>query len=1437
MLLTCTRLLLQAAAVTTTTTATPASLYSLALRGGHAANHTIGRRYAYDSGGRELAHFQTNSSCPVAQALDRCEALCSSEPHCVGLTLNSKDGATGSGVLYDCYTVNETKAVGTTVRGVSYLRHLAPVAPAQIEFPIRGWSISCGLFDANNSAIYPEMNLLTEGAPVEFLPSLAARGVGVIATRDVELPFRAGPDGHAPCRYDSDAGRAACMDTLAELFSTSEQYARWSGIGLDEWTLGNKSTWPHKGGAVPNASKILQAGFREGRRRYPKTFAAAWVSGPDDAYAELMHDGTFDLCMIEGYSVCWLPNHCSPTIEGYFPRLEWARREGFINRTLFAFGWLVSADADGPFKPPLNVTHPNHIKPRCDADGCDNPNGWTVATLNSSMRKIKATFPEMPGVLMWGGDRGGCSKSSLELIRAASELSAALWPDYQPPTAMKAAEVLTIKTDDWLPQWCNLQDANESAGTFYQLGYADAMEKVFSTDMPPAPPCGASEVVVRMARGERMSVQLVLTPTQPLSACMTAIPDGTNNSATVYRIGYTTVAWTVRPDNRTGLYPDALVPAAEDNMIPLEPGRHQSFWVEVTVPLLATTEREFYTRVYIATITAQGQRTPVCVIIKAILWDFGVPAPQDAHQLLGGKFQAFEPSHVYLQSDQSTLVNLQQPEPKALRANYENFARHRVNSYVWMAVTPTVIATISRDLTRVTLNTSAFDEQVAWLLAHGVKEIRFPPPGPCHSAWMRSYLGYAGKPLKYLQSHTQTMNASWTFFSVDGVGPMHLPVFVGDIANARMNPQFVSLFNLVNTAIAKHLGSKGWSDIAVAAFTDEPQFNASADSLKEKTGLMQNFTTAEINNFTRFAVTSVARLYKQLQPPVRLQQTAGDPTVIADKDMRELVDRWLINHEPYTLPGMAESLAALRKERPNVTTLLYHNALPVVDLPAIRVRSFPWQVWRTNYAMPATRRFGLQGTLSWYTNTHWEENNGFNMWLSANTGPAPSFEGPTQSAGEIGHAAGLANILYPPRGAQSEAPISSVRWDLMSKGLEDAEYFYKLDALTDELEEHARCTDTDTDAATRTGRYCLAVKAARSALDAVGSVVWDFPKSKNLSSAPYSLNVTLMHSVLDTVARQISAVQAVLADVKQFHRKPLHTDDKGSETKRVVLWNEFTLASCNLSAFALDMFGITQNAGNAQNGAAVTMLGQGTTNVLRRHSTFEDHWPRILVEEKGSETLFGDIPPGMHGCTFADYVTSVLGSVAKIFVKTDDRVDSLPSKTAAPLPRWHSLEFGANLGYMGDPCASNDIIRQAAADGVITKLRAMDPFPAGYSGNWTPATAPAISSGWIQKILNAHPTTSMLISLNTYPYRLPSDFGARYQHYLPTVDWKAIFSRMPASFNYSNHLSDMARYTNRAALFTAEGASLADYTSKLAQLRGNLSAAGLGKRVAYEIGK
>lgn len=91
----------------------------------------------------------------------------------------------------------------------------------------------------------------------------------------------------------------------------------------------------------------------------------------------------------------------------------------------------------------------------------------------------------------------------------------------------------------------------------------------------------------------------------------------------------------------------------------------------------------------------------------------------------------------------------------------------------------------------------------------------------------------------------------------------------------------------------------------------------------------------------------------------------------------------------------------------------------------------------------------------------------------------------------------------------------------------------------------------------------------------------------------------------------------------------IKTDDKTviPPRKRVVLWNELTLATCNLSHFPLDDFGITANANNAQNGAAVTMLGQGTAAGLQRRGPFEDNWPRIETgHSDGAETLFGGIP-------------------------------------------------------------------------------------------------------------------------------------------------------------------------------------------------------------------
>lgn len=165
----------------------------------------------------------------------------------------------------------------------------------------------------------------------------------------------------------------------------------------------------------------------------------------------------------------------------------------------------------------------------------------------------------------------------------------------------------------------------------------------------------------------------------------------------------------------------------------------------------------------------------------------------------------------------------------------------------------------------------------------------------------------------------------------------------------------------------------------------------------------------------------------------------------------------------------------------------------------------------------------------------------------------------------------------------------------------------------------------------------------------------------------------------------------------------------------------------------------------------------------------------------------------------------------------------------AAAPRWHTLEFGANIGYMGGPCASTTTIRRAASEGVITKLRAFEPWPAGSGqqpGRWSPATAAATSADWLGDVLSAHPQVDLLVSLSNYPFMLPVNFTADPAKYVPGVPTDLL-----------QDISSMARFTNRAPLFAAEGASPDAYRAQLEQLVANITAEGWMKRVQFEIGK
>lgn len=193
------------------------------------------------------------------------------------------------------------------------------------------------------------------------------------------------------------------------------------GAGLDECNAGNEN--------VKGEREAAAAGFRAARKQYPGLFLAAWGANNDDAlFASLMADGTFSLAMVEAYSYCpgcgdWPSSgDCCSTggtveaVRSYYPRLDYARANGYLNRTVFCFGYLLGK---------------SHVNPR----------GWTKEMLRQAVSETKAKYPEMSGVLMYGfGPRSGflnatntstsaSDKATTDIIQAANEIMAEFYPD------------------------------------------------------------------------------------------------------------------------------------------------------------------------------------------------------------------------------------------------------------------------------------------------------------------------------------------------------------------------------------------------------------------------------------------------------------------------------------------------------------------------------------------------------------------------------------------------------------------------------------------------------------------------------------------------------------------------------------------------------------------------------------------------------------------------------------------------------------------------------------------------------------------------------------------------------------------------------------------------------------------------------------------------
>lgn len=290
---------------------------------------------------------------------------------------------------------------------------------------VRGWAFA---YNFSNTTLYPPstVNLYATLNPqnekwdvkhgihgysaLEQAERMAERGIlPLVWSYCWQSPY--------PRPVNGTVNKTAAVEYFADF---TFPYPWVAGAGLDECLHGNVSGVQSYEGERELAAK----GFRLAKSRNPDKFLAAWGSmAGDELFASLMQDGTFDLAMVEGYTYCaeksgsWpCARKGTPYVEQYFERLDFARARGYLNRTVFSFGFMLGASAA-------------------------NPNAWTPEILRTAMHKVKSRYPEMPGVIMFGRgpDQGfanasNCSTpateaATLEIIRAAGQLMLELYPD------------------------------------------------------------------------------------------------------------------------------------------------------------------------------------------------------------------------------------------------------------------------------------------------------------------------------------------------------------------------------------------------------------------------------------------------------------------------------------------------------------------------------------------------------------------------------------------------------------------------------------------------------------------------------------------------------------------------------------------------------------------------------------------------------------------------------------------------------------------------------------------------------------------------------------------------------------------------------------------------------------------------------------------------
>ena len=601
-----------------------------------------------------------------------------------------------------------------------------------------------------------------------------------------------------------------------------------------------------------------------------------------------------------------------------------------------------------------------------------------------------------------------------------------------------------------------------------------------------------------------------------------------------------------------GPFPDAL-PLLDPTGVAVQPGQPVAVWVTVT----ATAAARPGTRTLVVKVALAGNASnAVSVALAVRVLDFKIPTSQHASQLvdLGFSFDSF------FAKSYPTAAKPARPPPtgKALLVQkkrlYTQLASFRANRLVGCgAIAARPVLQLASDKKSAALrNTTDMDELIAHAVAVGFTTFAFPQPAGCgavlHSphtvgkgdAWA---FGHGLTVPLFLDADDGHTAAAGKQPSLDGVGKALAE-------QDSINPEFVRLFRLVYGAVATHLAARGWLARAVGLVIDDP-------------------TPSDPRTAT--ALNLLAGLWRGIGVKVQLS-TGGAGSSPADYRMpgtnfsinatRLAADSWVVAADAVEKPGWLHGLraaatAGLRAGRP-VEAMVYSNSMALVELPAVRTRSFPWRVW-------ADKLDGIGTESGWYGRSlctagmdSWAA--GVDPWANANSAANP--------AGGSVLPAGYATLAYPPRPAAAGRNstrdlglfVPSIRLEMLRQGNQDVERFALLESLVGRCASYRGCPTNNGGAAVMAN--------SRRVLDRLGEVVWGLAPTIVATSgagplaAPlHTTDPQLLRAVLDQAGGAIIALQPQVAKAK-------------AEIEQAERWRDIGLLAVMVPAVAMALGGV-----------------------------------------------------------------------------------------------------------------------------------------------------------------------------------------------------------------------------------------------------------------------